>query len=83
MLQHTSFVGHAGHTHTEPASPTMPELLPEPPEELLEPPLEDEEPPLEEEEPPLEDPVIPLDEPLPDPPPLELELLVTAHSLVQ
>ena len=90
MLQHTSFIGHAGQTHTVPASPTMPELLPEPPEELLEPPLEDEEPPLDvdeppldDEEPPLEDPDIPLDEPLPDPPPLELELLVGAHSVAQ
>lgn len=82
-MQHTPASPQSGHMQSIPPSVLPPELLLDPPEELLEPPLDDEEPPLEDDEPPLEDDEPPLEEPLPDPPPLELELLVGAHSLAQ
>ncbi len=90
MLQQTSLFMHGRHAHTAPPSPMTPELLPlplllldVPLEDPLDPPLEDDVPPLEDEEAPLDDEEAPLDEPLPDPPPLELELLVAVHAVAQ
>lgn len=90
VMQHCIAPAHTAHPHVLPPSALPPELIPPllllldgPPEELLDPPEELLDPPLEEDEPPLEDDDAPLDDPLPDPPPLELELLVLAHSLAQ
>lgn len=83
MEQQTCPLLHEGQTQLVPPSDDPPEPLPFPlllPDMPLEDPLD---PPEELPIPPLDDDETPLDEPLPDPPPLELELLVAAHSLAQ